>query len=700
MDRLSLSIDIGGTFTDLVAWAEGSGAYVTHKELTTPDDPTRGVVSGLNRLFARHGLAFGAVSRVVHATTLLTNALIERKGAPTGLITTAGFRDILEIGREQKYTLYDIFLSRPEPLVPRPLRLEVRERIDADGTVVTPLDEDGVIEAATALVAAGAQSIAIAFLHAYANPAPERRARDLIAARFPDIYVSISSEIAPQIREYERTSTTAANAYIRPLTDRYLGRMEAALKGLGIEADLFLMLSNGGFTNVAEAKRNPIQMLESGPAAGALAGAYFGARSGFSHILAFDMGGTTAKLAVIDDGKPRVVHQFEAGRQERFIEGSGLPLNISTVELIEIGAGGGSIANVDELGLVKVGPQSAGSAPGPACYQLGGSAPTVTDMNLMLGFLDPASFGDGSIRLSKDAATAAAAPLPDATGLSLVDTAWGVRNLVDETMASAARVHVSEHGQDPRRYALLTTGGGGPLHGCHVAQKLGIRTVVCPPSAGVASALGLLMAPTRIDRVRTLNTPLDAIDLADLEHAFSEIEDDARRIVAESGIDPATATATRFADLRYRGQGFELVVELPEGPYEGAARAAIIARFEDDYRAVHGRLLKDGAVEIVNIRACVEAGSARQDRPFGGSIAQNGSAPAPVSRPIFHGGLGAFVDTPIFARAALPADTSIAGPAAIEEAGSTLLIPPTATARVEPDGTIVVTLHPTDGSDR
>jgi N-methylhydantoinase A len=689
--HLALGIDIGGTFTDLILYEQNGGTYKSHKQLTTPDDPTEGVIAGLRHLADREGLAFSSISRVVHATTLFTNALIERKGAATGLLTTAGFRDLLEIARERKYELYDIFTELPAPLVRRSLRLEVPERLGPSGAVETPLDRDALVRQARTLIDDGVQSIAIVFLHAYANAAHERQARDELARCFPGIFVSISSDVAPQIREYERASTTVANAYIKPLASRYVGELGAKLKGLGIGADLFLMLSNGGLTNTAEAQRNPIQMLESGPAAGALVGAYFGTRSECRHVLAFDMGGTTAKLSVIEDGQPLVVYSFEAGREQRFIEGSGLPINISTVELIEIGAGGGSIAHVDELGLLKVGPQSAGAVPGPACYQRGGERPTVTDANLALGYLDAAGFAGGTMRISKEAAMGALERLARAIGTDAIQTAWGVHNLVNETMASAARVHISERGHDPRRYALLTTGGGGPLHGCEVARKLGISTVICPPSAGVASALGLLVAPTRIDRVRTINKAFAATDMAELETHFRELEDEALCIIAETGIGPETAVVTRLADMRYAGQGFELVVRLPNGPYGVHAGPSIEAAFELDYRKVYSRIPPGGAAELINIRVSVEApaGSGQlQFLPagFAKEAVEKGSRPA-------YFGAGGFMATTVYDRKRLGVGASITGPALIEEPESTLLLPPGCTATVQANGNIIVAVR-------
>jgi len=691
MPAYSLGIDIGGTFTDIVAYDHASGRSLTHKELTTPDDPAKGVISGIVRLFDREGLAYRDVSRVVHATTLFANALIERKGAATGLITTEGFRDVLEIGRERKYELYDIFIEMPKPLVRRGLRMEVAERMAPDGTPEIPLDETGLVRQAQALVDAGVVSVAVMFLHAYANPAHERAAQAILRERFPDLFVSISSEIAPEIREFERASTTVANAYIKPIADRYLDNLGREIAALGIGAPLFMMLSNGGLTHVREAKRTPIQLLESGPAAGALAGAFFGDRSAAKSVLAFDMGGTTAKLSVVDDGEPLIGYSFEAAREKRFIEGSGLPINISTIELIEIGAGGGSIAHLDSLGLLKVGPQSAGSQPGPACYGRGGSEPTVTDANLLLGYLNPDFFAGGTIAISAEAASGAMQKIGAATDMSPVGVAWGIHNVVNESMASAARVHIAERGKDPRRYALLTTGGGGPLHGCEVARKLGIKRIVCPPGAGVASALGLLVAPARVDRVSTIAAPLATMDWPAFEAAYATLEADALSVIRDTGIDPETAEVTRLADLRYIGQGFELVTALPPGPYGPGALAGIMAAFEAAYRAVFSRT-PPGSVEVVNIRVSARA-------PAGGADLQvrapDGATPADAlktSRPVYFGLAGDFVATPVYDRRLLGAGSDIAGPAVIEEPESTLIVPPDGRLVVENSGNLVVTL--------
>ncbi|MCZ6729053.1 MAG: hydantoinase/oxoprolinase family protein, partial [SAR324 cluster bacterium] len=544
----SLGIDIGGTFTDIVVYDHESGAHFNRKELTTQDDPARGVISGLMRILEVQDLDPRQFTRVVHATTLFANALIERKGAKTGLITTEGFRDALEIGRERKYELYDIFIEMPEPLVPRNLRLEVGERVGPDGRVQRPLDKAQLKRVARELVDAGAESLAVVFLHSYANAEHEQEALGLLTEQHPETYLSVSCEVAPEIREYERTSTTVANAYVRPMAARYLGHLESQIEELHVGAPLLLMLSNGGLTHLEEAKRTPIQLLESGPAAGALAAAWFGGQGGEGNLLAFDMGGTTAKLSLIDKGEPLVAYEFEAARQKRFIKGSGLPIKVSTIDLIEIGAGGGSIAHVDEMGLLKVGPQSAGSEPGPACYPRGGTAPTVTDADLLLGYLNPEFFVGGEMAIDPAAAESALQPLAAQTGLSLTGVAWGIHDVVNESMAGAARVHIAERGKDPRNYALLATGGAGPVHAYYVARKLGLSRLICPPSAGVASALGLLMAPARVDRVATVASRLDELDWADLEATFRRLEEDAMQVIQDTGLPPEQAKVKRLAD--------------------------------------------------------------------------------------------------------------------------------------------------------
>ncbi|KAA2211618.1 hydantoinase/oxoprolinase family protein [Teichococcus oryzae] len=685
----ALAIDIGGTFTDIVLYDETTGRFAAHKELTTPADPASGVVAGIQHLFAREGTDVSGVTRVVHATTLFTNALIERRGAATGLITTAGFRDTLEIGHERKYELYDLHLPLPQPLVRRALRLEASERLAPDGTVEIPLDAASVLAAADALVAQGVESVALCFLHAYANPAHEQEAARLIAERHPGLILSLSSEVAPQIREFDRSSTTVANAYVKPLAEKYLNRLSGDLARLGISAPLFMMLSNGGLTHVDEAKRVPVQLLESGPAAGALSATFFGGRSDCRDLLAFDLGGTTAKLALVNDGEPLVVHRFEAGRERRFTAGSGLPLSISTIELIEIGAGGGSIAAHDALGLLKVGPRSASSVPGPACYARGGTEPTVTDGNLLLGYLDAETFAGGTMRLSTEAAERAVGRLAEEAGLSLPAVAGGIHAVVNETMAAAARVHVAEQGHDPRDFALLVTGGGGPLHGCDLARRLGISRVICPPGAGVASALGLLLAPARVDRVATVARRLEGLDWTWLEGAYARLEQEARAVIAATLGDAADITIRRAADLRFVGQGYELITEMPAGPYGEGTGGAIREAFLAGYERVFSRRPAVGAVEIINIRVAATGGAA--GNRLDPAVPRTASGdPRTGTRRVRFGASEHMA--PVLDRRRLAAGTQIAGPAIIEEAMSTLLIPPAAHATVEASGNIDILL--------
>ena len=694
MPHHSLGIDIGGTFTDIVIYDHDSGRQWSRKVLTTHEDPARAVAAGVGALLGEGRLLPEHFTRVVHATTLFTNALIERRGAVTGLITTAGFRDTLEIGRERKYELYDLHIAKPEPLVPRNLRLEVAERSRADGGIERRLDTKQLESRARALAQAGVESIAVVFLHAYANPRHEAQAARLIAKRHPKIAVTTSHEVAPEIREYERASTTVANAYIKPLAQRYLALMAKRLEGLGIPAPLLLMLSSGGLTHVAEAQRTPVQMLESGPAAGALAGAFFGRADGGGKLLAFDMGGTTAKLSLVDEGEPLTAYSFEAARQKRFMEGSGLPIRISTLELIEIGAGGGSIASVDEIGLLKVGPRSAGSQPGPASYGLGGGEPTVTDADFLLGYLNPGYFAGGEVKVDVAAARRAIERLAGTLGLDPVKVAWGIHDIVNENMASAARVHIAERGRDPRGYALLCTGGAGPVHAQQVAQKLGISRVICPPSAGVASALGLLVAPARVDRVATVGMRLDTGSITALEAAFKRLEDEARAVMADTGLKLESATMTRLADGRFLGQGFDLVVELPEGPYDdgAASRKKLTAAFESAYREKFALTPPGVAVEFLNIRVSARA-------PVSGSevVLQGGKGQGPASalkgkRPVYFSETGGFVETAVYDRYRLGVGDEIRGPAVLEEEGSTLVVGPGATARVAPTGNVVLTL--------
>ena len=681
---LSLGIDIGGTFTDLVIHDPRDGRAIIWKESTTPDDPARGALEGARRVLAKAGVKPEQVGRVVHATTLFTNALIERKGARTGLLTTAGFADVLEIARERKYELYDLFIEMPRPLVPRPWRREARERLAPDGSVEIALDVEAALAEVAELVEQGVESLAICFLHSYANPAHERAIAAAVAERFPNLSISLSSDIAPEIREYQRASTTVANAYIRPLAEIYLERLEQALAASGIPGGLFLMLSNGGLTHVSEAKRTPVQLLESGPAAGALAGAWFGRNAGLERVLAFDMGGTTAKLALVDDGEPLVAYGFEAAREKRFLRGSGLPMQIATVELIEIGAGGGSIARKSDLGTLNVGPESSGAQPGPACYGRGGKDATVTDADLTLGYLNADFFLGGAMRIDKAATDKAFGMLAASLEVESGRAAFGVHDVVNENMAGAARVAIAERGRVPSEYALLATGGAGPVHAWHVARKLGVTRVVCPPGAGAGSTIGMLMAPARVDRVASYAAPLGSADMKALDRTFADLETEALGVLRLTGADIAGRAIKRLADMRYIGQGSEITVTMPSPLTEASVRTA----FEAAYKALFARVPPGAAIQFVAVRLSVSA-------PMPGTggkldLARAGSAKAEKgTRPVFFPDENKTMQTKVWDRYALVPGVSIEGPAVFEEDESTFIVGPNATARLLADGSIL-----------
>jgi N-methylhydantoinase A len=678
-----MGVDIGGTFTDLVLLDDSAGEWRVAKTLTTPAAPEQAVVTGLRELLVETNLKPAEIDRLIHGTTLVTNAIIERKGAPTGLITTEGFRDVLEIGREHRYDMYDIFIELPKPLVPRHLRLGVRERILDDGSVLIPLDEEGVRQATRQLVAAGVKAVAVCFLHSYANPVHERRAAEIIRAEAPDLWVSLSSEVAPEIREYDRFSTTVANVYVRPLVDRYLATLVDRVRNLGLSCEVLIMLSGGGVATVDTARQLPIRLVESGPAAGALAAAFLAAEAGFPNVLAFDMGGTTAKACLIEDGQPLTAPEFELARAYRFKKGSGLPVKVTVIELIEIGAGGGSIAWVDSLGLLKVGPESAGAEPGPACYGRGGTEPTVTDADLILGYLDPSYFLGGRMRLDRAAAEAAVGRLAERLGLSLVEAAWGIHEVVTENMAAAARVHGIERGKDIRKFPLFAFGGAGPVHVYRLAQKLGLKRFICPPGAGATSALGLLVAPLAFDFVRSYYGRLDGLDWAVVNRLLAEMEAEGRALLRRAGVPAADIAVARSVDLRYTGQGHEVNVALPDGELGESLEGEILRRFIAEYRRLYHRAGPEVPAEAITWRVRVSG-----PRP---AIAPRraGQRPARVEealkgfRPAYFAEYGDFRPTPVYDRYALGPGAVIEGPAVIEERESTVVLGPRAVARVD-----------------
>jgi N-methylhydantoinase A len=579
---VSLAVDIGGTFTDVVL-RRGPDVFI-EKALTTPDDLLRGLFDGVAAILAKSGVAAEEVEgSIVHATTVVTNALIERRGARTAMVFTRGFRDILRIRDERRYDMYDPQIEFPEPLVADDDTFTLSERTFADGTVEQELDDNEVEVLCRALETRKIQSLGVCFLHSYKNAANEHRLAEALARRLPDIYVSLSSEIAPQIREYLRASTTAANAYAVPITYPYIDSLETRLGEAGFPSHPLIMLSSGGIVGPATAARMPVRMIESGPAAGAL-GAAFAARAlGLDKLLAFDMGGTTAKICLVQGYRPLVTGLFEIGRKYRFKEGSGLPITVPCVDLIEIGAGGGSIASVSDLGLLNVGPRSAGSRPGPACYGLGGTEATVTDADVVLGAIDAANFLGGAMKLDEGAARKAISAIADRLGTSTLASARGIFRLVCETMAAAVRAHAADRGVDYRGIPLLAFGGAGPVHACEVAQLLKSETVIFPPLASVYSAFGTLVTPPRLDLVRSGLARLGAIDWSEVRALYEEMEEEGRRALTEAGCGHGDISFRYAVDIRYVGQHYDLLVDLDGRPCADDGIEMIRRQFEDAY---------------------------------------------------------------------------------------------------------------------
>jgi N-methylhydantoinase A len=688
-----VGVDIGGTFTDLIVVNEETGAFAIGKVLTTADDPSRAVETALVETLALAGIAPQAVRQLVHGTTLVTNALIERKGAPTALLTTAGFRDSIAIGREQRYDLYDLLLEQPRPLVPRYVRFDVPQRTLADGTSDTALDEAYLERLARELAENGITAAAIVFLHSFTNPADERAAREAVQRAAPDMRVSISSDVVPEIREYERASTTIANVYVQDLVERYLRSLQARLRQLGLGGDFFLMLSSGGIATVDTAARFPVRLLESGPAAGALAATVYGEAAGQQNVLSFDMGGTTAKICVIDGGRPLIAQSFEVDRIYRFKKGSGLPITIPVIEMIEIGTGGGSIARVDRLGLLKVGPDSAGSNPGPVCYGRGGSEPTVTDADLVLGYLDPGYFLGGKMALDLAGARAAIAEMIAAPlGLPVEQAAWGIHQIANENMANAARVHVLERGKDPHRFPVFAFGGAGPVHAYRIALSLGAPALLIPYGAGVMSTLGFLSAPLAFDFVRSWRAQLPDLDWNRANALLDAMETEGRALLEASGVAPDAIGHRREADMRYVGQGHEIRVPLPAGPL-GANHAAVLrTAFEAVYRELYERLGPPLPLEILNWRV-VSSGprptvSLSIHASTGGDVAQARKG----ERLAYFPEAGGFVPTPIYDRYRLAPGMAFAGPAIVEERESTAIVGPGARCRIDAQHNFVVSL--------
>jgi N-methylhydantoinase A len=703
--RIRIGVDVGGTFTDLVLVDDDVGRVVTGKRLTTPGDPSIAIIEGLERLLQEAGVAAGDVHGVVHGTTLVTNTVIERTGALVGLITTEGFRDVLEMGKEIRYDLYDLFMEPAPTLVPRSLRREVSERIDADGNVLRNIDLQGLEHTARELVEdEGVEALAVSFIHAYRNPEHEIAAGALLDRLFPHIPHTLSSRVAPEIREFERTSTACANAYVQPMMQGYLSTLERRLQEMGVHGTLYVMLSSGGLASLEQARRYPIQLIESGPAAGAMAASHYARLTGCNDLISFDMGGTTAKMCLIEDCRPQRTYEFEAGRVRRFKKGSGIPLKVSVVDMIEIGAGGGSIAAMDTMGLLKVGPRSAGSEPGPICYGRGGESATVTDADLMLGCLNPDYFLGGEMPLDAGAlAAAVSSQLADPLGLTPLQAAAGIQRVVNENMAAATRRYLAEKGKDPRRYALIAFGGAGPVHADGLARLLKLRHVIVPFGAGVTSALGFLVAPPSVDHVRSQVMHLDDLDWSRINALYREMQAEAVAQLVQVGAIPEEIRFERHADMRHVGQGFEIPVPLPQ-PVAGSGDAewalgpeqlpALREAFSSTYQRLFERRVDDVGVEAMTWRLSASAPAPHLELRFD-AAARDAAGTGPArkgERPVqFPSGT---VTAQVWDRYALAPGDRLEGPAVVEERESTTVMGPGARAWVDEALNLRIDLDP------
>ena len=681
-----LGCDIGGTFTDFVLLNDRTGELHIHKCLTTPRDPSDAVEAGIVDLGGRIEGFVGELDEVIHGTTLVINSIIERKGARTGLITTKGFRDVLELGREIRYAPYDIFAEFPAPLVPRRLRLEVNERVRSDGTVLVAMDDAEAEAAVRELVGLGVESIAVCLLNSFENPSHELRIKEIIERVAPELSVSISYEVLPQIREYERTSTTVTNAYVKPLTGRYLKRLEERLAALGSQGQLFIMLSSGGITSVGTAAEFPVRIIESGPTAAVISGQYYGKLFDIPEMFCFDMGGTTAKSCLIQGGVAGVVPTFEVGRVQRFMKGSGLSIQVPVVDLMEIGAGGGSIAKISRMGTLQVGPESSGADPGPICYGQGGIDPCVTDADLLLGYLDEGYFLGGEMKLDKEAARRGieekiAGPLD----VPFIQAVWGIHDLINETMAAAAKTHIAEKGGNPKIVTVAAFGGAGPVHAYGLAKKLGAPRLIVPPNAGVGSALGFFTAPRAFDLVRSHKVGLEAADFGELEEIFRALEAEGLRTLESSGARDEVLFE-RSVDVRFVGQGSETNISIPERDFREVAAETVRVRFDEIYTKLYGRTYPESPVELINFKVRARLPERLLQLP---KLERRGSS---IERAIkgrrqaYSGVSKEFISFTVYDRYELVPGVKLAGPAIIEERESTVIVGEDASVSVDEYG--------------
>ncbi|MFZ0448854.1 MAG: hydantoinase/oxoprolinase family protein [Desulfatiglandaceae bacterium] len=687
-----LGCDIGGTFTDFVLLNDETGEITVNKCLTTPRDPSDAVeygVKGLERLVPGY---IDKLDEVIHGTTLVINSIIERKGARTGLITTKGFRDILELGRESRYSVYDIFAEFPQPLIPRRFRFEVDERIRSDGSILKSLDPEEARSIIRRLLNMEVESIAVCLINSFENPVHELMIKEIIREEAPNLTVSISYEVLPQIKEYERTSTTATNAYVKPLTKRYLSKLSDRLETIGFSGKLFIMLSSGGVTSVETAAEFPVRIIESGPTAAVISGQYYGKLFNIPEIFCFDMGGTTAKSCLIQNGIASVVPTFEVGRVQRFMKGSGLTIQVPVVDLMEIGAGGGSIAKVSKMGTLQVGPESAGAEPGPICYGNNGMDPCVTDADLLLGYLNADYFLGGEMPLDENGAKLGvqekiAGPLD----VSYVQAIWGIHDLINETMAAAAKTHIAEKGGNPKITTIIAFGGAGPVHAYGLAKKLGTPRLIIPPNAGVGSALGFFTAPRAFDLVRSHKVALAQADFGAIEQLFQEMESEGARTLSKTG-NAEAISFQRSVDLRFIGQGSEMNIAIPDRHFAEVSIEELRERYDDLYRKLYGRTYPDSQVEFINFRVRASLPERLLKLSRKNLAGRNLENAIKGQRAAYSGIVGDFLPYTVYDRYLLPSDVEFRGPAIIEERESTVIVGEDATASVDEFGFIWIDL--------
>ena len=682
-----IGVDIGGTFTDIVAVNQKNGQQFNGKVLTTPENPSKGVLTGIKDIISKNKIN-PKNCRIIHGTTLVANALIERKGSKTALLTTQGFKDVLEIGREWRYDLFSLGLEMPSPIVPRNLRFEVTERVNFKGEIVKNLLEDELIKIAKIIEKSGVKTLAIVFLHSFKNSKNENLAKNVIQKELPDLNICLSSVVSPEIGEYERTSTCVANAYVQPVFKNYVNSLVEGLKKIGISNDLFLMLSDGGIVHQKTAIEFPIRLVQSGPAGGAQAATLFGKMQKSMNILCFDMGGTTAKACLIEDSKPSRTTVFEVARVFRFSKGSGLPLQVPVVDMIEIGAGGGSIARIDNMGLIQVGPDSSSSYPGPACYDLGGELPTVTDSDLILGYIDADNFLGGDMKLSKKNAEYAidkyiAKPL----GISVLRAAWAIHEIVTENMSQAASIHALEKGRKIDKFSIIPIGGAGPVHACSMMSKMNINHMISPPNAGVASAIGMVASPNSFELVKADMQLLENLNFVKLEKNFFNLKKEGEKSLLKTGANKSEIFINNSLLMRYVGQGYEVEVPLKEKYLNLQKTEKIKGEFEKVYKNLFGRI-ENMPLEIISLRTIASDKSSISNlRHISTKLS---SITKQKKRKVYFGGKD-FHETKVFNRINLPKLFKEDGPLIIEERESTLVIPPNFNVKLDLNGNLIVT---------